>query len=250
MSRWDDMGFGYLFLGYLCAFLLKVTADIQPIGAGPLAVLLGGVLMAIGVWKLSEYEKSFRLSFFSLGFFLLVNCYRLIGMVGAWAGATPAWMTDTVGSVINWLEFAAVLSVHAFLFPAIMRLAVSVELRKTANAAVRDLIFTGLWGILYLICVLVPMPKDLQTSFLRAQIIVNLIVILFNLALLLSCMKNIAPEEEEDQPPRRYRWNFLNRIGDRFFSEHERAAETKRAETEERLRRRQEKREARKNRKK
>lgn len=243
------MGFGYLFLGYLCAFLLKVTADIQPLGAGALAVLLGIVLMAVGVRKLSAYESAFRFSYFPLGLLLIENCYRLIGMVCAWIGQKPAWMTTTVDSAVAWVEFAIILAVHAVLFPAIMRLALSVDLRKTANAAIRDLVFVGLWGILYLVWALAPMPQDWKNAFFRIQVIVNLLVILFNLALLLSCMKNIAPEEDADQAPHRYRWNFLNRVGDRFFGEHERAAEKKKMETEAFLRRRKERKEERKNRK-
>ena len=243
------MGFGYLFLGYLCTFLLKVTADIQPLGAGALAVLLGIMLMAAGIRKLSEYESSFRLSFFPLGLLLIENCYRLIGMVGAWIGAKPEWMTATVDSAVSWVEFVLILAVHAALFWAIARLALAVDLRKTANAAIRNFVFVGLWGILYLVWALVPMPQEWKNAFFRIQVIVNLLVILFNLALLLSCMKNIAPEEDEDEP-HRYRWNFLNRVGDRFFSEHERAAEKKQKETEDFLRRRRERKEEKKKEKK
>ena len=62
-------------------------------------------------------------------------------------------------------------------------------------------------------------------------------------------MKNIAPEGEDERPPHRYRWNLLNRIGDRFAREQEHAVEKKREETEAYLRRRKEKRDRKQNKK-
>ena len=237
------MGFGYLFLGYLFSFLLEITASIKPIGAGPLAVLAGCVLMLIGVWKLSDYEKFFRFSVIPLGLLLLTNVYHDIEMVGAWVGKTPAWVTGGFTTAIGWIDFAAVILLHALLLPAILRLAMSVELPKTGTAATRNLILVGIWGVLYLAVNLIPFPATAKKGVLLAQVLCNFAVILMNLWLLLSCMKNIAPEESAEEPPHRYRWNFLNRIGDRFFGEHERAVEKKRLETQDFLLRRKEKRE-------
>lgn len=244
------MGFGYLFLGYLFAFLLEITANVKPLGAGPLAVLLGCVLMLIGIFKLSDFEKSFRISAVPVGLLLFANVFHDIEMVGAWIGKTPEWMSENVTAVFGWIDFVAILLFHALLLPAIARLAMSVELPKTATAATRNLILVGLWGVLYLCASLIPFPETVKKGVLLAQVLSNFIVLLLNLWLFLSCMKNIAPEEDADQPPRRYRWNFLNRVGDRFTSEHERAAEKKRMEIQDFLRRRKERKEERKNRKK
>ena len=237
------MGFGYLFLGYLLAFLLEITASVKPLGAGPIAVLAGCVLMLIGIWKLSSYEKLFKFSAIPLGLLLLTNVYHDIEMVGAWVGKTPGWMTGGFTAAIGWIDFAAIVLLHSLLLPAILRLAMSVELPKTAVACSRNLILVWLWGILYLLSALVPFTGAAKRGVLMAQVLCNLAVILMNLWLLLTCMKNIAPEEDPEEPPHRYRWNFLNRIGDRFIGEHERAYEKKRKETEEYLLRRKEKKE-------
>lgn len=244
------MGFGYLFLGYLFAFLLEITANVKPLGAGPLAVLLGCILMLIGVLKLSDYEKNFRLCSVPLGLLLFTNLFHDVEMVCAWIGETPVWMSEIVKSTFGWIDFVAILLLHALLLPAVARLALSVELPKTRAASTRNLVFVGLWGVLYLCAMLIPFPEKVQKGVLLAQVICNFAVILLNLWLFLSCMKNIAPEEDTEEAPHRYRWNLLNRIGDRFTYEHERAVEKKRAETEEFLRRRMERREERKNRKK
>lgn len=230
-------------MGYLFAFLLEITANVQPLGAGPIAVLLGCILMLAGVIKLSDFEKAFRFSTVPIGLLLFTNVFHDIAMVGAWIGKTPEWMSENVTAVFGWIDFAAVVLLHVLLLSAIARLAMSVDLRKTATAAMRNLIFAGLWGVLYLCASLIPFPGNVQKGVLLAQVLCNLAVLLLNLWLFLSCMKNIAPEEDADQPPHRYRWDLLNRIGDRFFGEHERAAEKKRRETEDFLRRRKEKKE-------
>ena len=237
-------------MGYLTAFLLEITANIKPLGAGPIAVLVGCILMLIGVLKLSDFEKSFRLSVVPLGLLLFTNVFHDVEMIGAWAGKTPEWMSDGVIAAFGWIDFAAILLLHILLLPAIARLAMSVELPATATAATRNLILVGIWGVLYLCASLIPFPETVKKGVLLAQVLCNFAVMLLNLWLFLSCMKNIAAEEDADQPPHRYRWDLLNRIGDRFTGEHERAAEKKRQEIQEFLRRRKEKKEERKNRKK
>ena len=246
------MGFGYLLLGYLTAFLLELTLNADPINAGPLALVVGYGLMAVGIAKLTAYEKNFRLSFAPLGLLFLANVYAIVGMVGNWTGNVPGWMTDRLNSVMDWVVFALVLAFHSLLLPAVLRLAMSVDLPKTANVSSRNLILVWLWGVLYLVTRLVPAGSEAQKVFAVVLTVFDLLFILLNLFLFLSCMKNIAPEEtegEEEQPPRRHRWDLLNRLGDRFAREQEKAVETRRAETEEYLRRKKEQAEQRKNRK-
>lgn len=237
------MGFGYLLLGYLLAFLLEITAN--AVGAGPLALLVGYGLMAVGIWKLQTYQKSFRLAFPPLALLLVTDVYRMIGMIGEWASKSPAWMTATVTSAVEWSEFALIVCFHSLLLPAVLRLAMSVELPKTAASASRNLILVWMWGILYSVVRLVPFSEEARKVFTVVLTVFNFLFIFLNLFLFLSCMKNIAPEGEDEKPPHRYRWNLLNRIGDRFTREHERAVETSRKDIEEYLRRKKEKKEKR-----
>ena len=239
------MGFGYLLLGYLTAFILEITAN--AVGAGPLALLVGYGLMAVGIWELQAYQKMFRFAFAPLGLLLATDVYRIIGMIGEWTSRSPAWMTASFTAVVEWSEFALILCFHSLLLPAVLRLAMSVELPKTAAGASRNLILVWIWGVLYSVVRLVPFSDEARKVFTVVLTVFNFLFIFLNLFLFLSCMKNIAPEGEDEKPPHRYRWDFLNRIGDRFAREHERAAETKRKETEDYLRRRKEKREQKKN---
>lgn len=242
------MGFGYLLLGYLAAFILEITAN--AVGAGPLALLIGYGLMAVGIGKLQAYQRSFRFAFPPLALLLVADVYRIVGMIGEWTSASPAWMTATFTSAVEWSEFALIVIFHSLLLPAVLRLAMSVELPKTATSASRNLILVWLWGILYAVVHLAPLSDEAGKVLTVVMTAFDFLFILLNLFLFLSCMKNIAPEGEDEKPPHRYRWNLLNRIGDRFASEHERAAEKKRKETEEYLQRRKDKREQKQNRNK
>ncbi len=239
------MGFGYLFLGYLTAFLLEIT--VNAIHAGPLALLVGYSLMAVGVWRLKAYQRSFRLALPPLALLFLVNIYRILEMFGEWFLWNPAWMSDSLGTVAGWLEFVFILLFHSLLLPAVLRLAMAVGLPKTAVAASRNLILVWIWAALYLVVRLAPLSSDAGKVFGVVLTLFDFLFIILNLFLFLSCMKNIAPANEDDSP-RRYRWNLLNRIGDRFAREQERASETKRGETEAYLRRRKEKQEQKKKR--
>ncbi len=235
------MGFGYLFLGYLTAFLLELT--VNAVGAGPIALLVGYALMGIGIVKLYAYQRRFRFSLIPLGLLFLENIYRIIGMICAWASWNPAWMTEKLGRAMSWAEFALILAFHVLLLPAIGKLAASVDLPKTVLATGRDLILVFFWAGLYLAVMFIPFSEELGKAFGVVLTVVNLLMILMILFLLLSCMKNIAPADEDDTP-HRYRWNLLNRIGDRVAREHDKATETYRREAEERLRKSNERRQS------
>ena len=239
------MGFGFLLFGYLTAFLLKSTAN--AVGIGSLALLVGYGLMVVGIWKLRVYEQLFRFALLPLGFLLIADGYHLAQMICGWAAWNPNWINETADQIVGWIEFALILVFHSLLLPAVLRLAMSVELPKTAVSASRNLILVWIWGILYLIVQLVPFSKVASNFFTVVLTVFNFLFILLNIFLFLSCMKNIAPEGETEQPPHRYRWDLLNRIGDRFAQKQEQAADKRREETEAYLRRRKEKRDQKKN---
>ncbi len=237
------MGFGYLFLGYLTAFLLKLTANGIRIGA--VALVLGYALMAAGLFKLRRYQARFTAALWVLLPLSLLAVYELAKMFCDLFLWNPFWINETVTAVVSWLTLLLILLFHAALLSAIRVLAMEVGLPKLAAAAVRNLLFFGLYVVFYVL-INVPGLDSARPYLIICATVVNVSYLLLNLLLLLSCMKNICPEGEEEQPKHRYRWNFLNKIGDKFSETQERAVETRRRELEERMRRRAEKREQKK----
>ena len=112
------------------------------------------------------------------------------------------------------------------------------------------MVFLGLYGLLYAFSRL---PNSLIGSFVKyvelAEGIVLFFVIVLNLLLLISCNKNICAEGDEDQPPKRSRFEFINRMGDAYDRTHQKNIDNAKRDAEELVRRHREKKEQKRNQK-
>lgn len=237
------MGFGYLLLGYLCTFLLTMTAN--QLGIGSLTLLLGEVLMLLGVNSLEKYEKRFFFAKPLLVALLVGGVYQAAREVLAICKIdVPFFSSAFAGTLYNWYLFLFIMLLQVVLLLAIAALSKTVGLVHLRSKAYRNLIFLGLYGLLYLIRYLPFAGLAAARPYLTIPMsLCLLLAIVLNLFLFLSCMKNIAPAGEEDLPPKRYRWEFLNKVGDAFDRNRREAAESGRAYAEEKLRKRKEARE-------
>ena len=237
------MGFGYLLLGYLCTFLLTMTAN--RLGIGSLSLLLGEVLMLLGVIRLEHYEKRFSFAKLLLIPLLAGGVYQAIGEVLALCKIDlPAFSSETATTIYGWCLFLLLMLLQVVLLLSVASLAKEVGLVHIRSKAYRNLVFLGLYGLLYLIRYLPFEGLSAAQPYLTIPMILCLLLLIgLNLFLLLSCMKNIAPAGEEDPEPKRYRWEFLNKVGDTFERNRQEAIESGRAYTEEKLRKRKEARE-------
>ena len=237
------MGFGYLLLGYLFTFLLTMTAN--RLGIGSLSLLFGEVLMLLGTIKLEKYEKRFFFAKPLLVALLAGGLYQAVREVLAFCKiSVPLFSSEFAGTLYNWYLFLFIMLLQAALLFAIVSLAKGVGLLHIASKAYRNLIFLGLYGVLYLIRYLPFEGLAAAKPYLTIPMALCLLLVIgLNLFLFLSCMKNIAPAGEEEPEPKRYRWEFLNKIGDTFEKNRREAAESGRAYAEEKLRKRKEERE-------
>ena len=94
------MGFGYLLLGYLTAFLLKLTAN--QIGVGAAALALGYALMARGLFTLRHYCSRFTAALWALLPLSLLAIYELAKMFCDLFLWNPVWINETVINVISY----------------------------------------------------------------------------------------------------------------------------------------------------
>ena len=234
------MGFGYLLIGYLVAFLLKITAEALQLGFA--ALLLGYVLMLFGLWRLKRFCRSFfgaELMLYPLLITVVYHALRAGSETFLWnLPIVSAAVTDAVG----WVEFILIMAFHAALLSAIRELAMQVELKSTVSAAIRNSILVLLYAILYLVCKLPIGAMDgVRNYFLLSLTLLNLAFVICNLLLLLSCTKNICAKGEEEPAPKEYKWKFLNRIGEAFDQTLQKATDRQKEEIEDHLRRRNEK---------
>lgn len=232
------MGFGYLFLGYLIAFVLYLTAN--ALRAGVLALIVGYALMLRGTSILKRYCPSFRYAEWTLWVLLLPTLYRVLSTLSDLFLWDLPWLTAVAG-VAGWVEFLLLMTFHAAMLMSVRELATEVGLPRTASFARWNLIVVALYAFVYLATNLpIPAMDGIRTYFTLSLTLLNLLFVILDLILLLSCNKDICREGEEEPPQKRYRWDLLNRIGDGYARTQERAVERKRENMETFLRRRQE----------
>ena len=232
------MGFGYLLMGYLVTFLLQILA--RALGVGALALLLGYGMMWVGLRHLKLFCRSFAYAEWTLYAMLGIAFYRLFEDFANWF----LWDVKFISSAevtMAWIEFFLMMVFHAALLSALREIGMQVGLEKIATAAIRNLIIVFLYAAVYVIYLLPTTFFEAAKGYLTFSIsILNLAWILCNLFLLLNCTKDIVAEGQEDPEPKKYRWEFLNRVGNQFEENFKKAADSNRAALEERLRKKRE----------
>lgn len=239
-----QMGFGWLFLGYVVSYLLSSVGGM--LNMKGLVCLLGYVMMLRGLWELQRYDRTFRLPLIVGTVLVPITVYEVIE---EWS-VTFAWNLPFVNAlvteiVVDMVDIAVMLAFHMLLYRAIASIAKRVELPRVTRDAVFDTVVGTGFAVLYILSMLPVFPT------LAEQLAVPLTVYLLfwricDLCLLVSCCKNICPAGDEDVAPRRYRWAFLNKMSDTFAQNFQRAADSTKEAREETLRRRQQRRSNRK----
>ncbi len=228
------MGFGYLLIGYLVTFLFSITA--QALQLGFLAMMVGCAAMLFGVYKLKQYCSSFRFSAWTLIAILVISVYHMIAeMSDAFLLELPV-VAETVRDIVSWVEFFLTMVFHAALLSSVRELAMRLELKNLSDFAIRNMILILMYGILYLVNGLpFGFSETVRGYFVLTITLLQIIWIFANLFLLLSCNKNICAEGQEIPQKKRYRWEFLNKLGDSFEDNFKRASDRTRSEMEEHL---------------
>ena len=232
------MGFGYLFLGYLIAFLLQPVAD--ALGVAFVALLLGYVTMLYALRMLKRYCPEFALAQWSLYPLLLLGGYHTLENLSELFLWRIPFVTEKVTDVITYVEFGLILVFHALLLWAVWTIGRDVELKRIETAAIRNFIIVMLYAAVAIVY-FVPISAfaSIKNYLGLSVAIMKLIYPICNLCLFLSCAKNICAEGEDDLEPKRYRWELLNRLGDSFSRNFQRAADRNRSDMEDYLRKKQ-----------
>ncbi len=234
------MGFGYLLGGYLVVFLLKLP--LAGLGIGGVALLFGYALMWWGTHRLKLFCRSFiwaEVSFLPL---FLLACYRMAEDLSA----LFLWDLPILsGGAVDWIglaELFLIVLMHAMLLSAVRELAMSLELKEIAFAALRNTLMVVVYALLYVLYLLpLGSAEGIKPYLGLTMTVLNIAWVLFNLFLFLTCAKDICAEGDEEIEPKRYRWELLNRIGDRFADTMKESTDRNRRDAEDYLRRRNEK---------
>ncbi len=232
------MGFGYLLLGYLTTFLLKMLAS--ALGVGSLALLIGYFLMWTGLRMLRLFCRAFEWAEWAL-YPMMVTA-----LFGLFADLSDLFLWNLsflggISAVMAWVEFVLIMVYHAALLSAIREIGEQVELKKISAAAIRNSIIVLLYAVVYMLYFIPGLFPDAARGYLTLSMtLLNVAWIFCNLWLILNCTKDIVAEGQEEPEPKRYKWEFLNRMGDQFEQNIKKAADSNREAIEENLRKKQE----------
>ncbi len=231
------MGFGYLLIGYLITFVIKVT--VSGLGFGGLALLVGYAVMLYGLMQLRLYHRAFAWSEWILLPLMVTALYdQLRSLCDLFLWKLPL-VNAVTNSVFEWVTFALIIIFHFALLYAIRMLAGEVELLHIATKAIRNMIIMGLYAVLTGVYYLTA-GSDVAKYLSFSVILLNFVWVICNLLLILSCDKNICSAGDEDQPARPSRLKWIDRMSNAYEANRQKAIDNTRREAEEVLRRRQE----------
>ena len=242
------MGFGYLLIGYLITFVLYIT--VNSLGFGGVALLLGYGVMFYALTQLTLYHRAFIYAKWVQLPLAVTALYALAESLSQSLLIPIPLVTPLMSAAFEWITFLLMVFFNLALLYGIRMLAREVGLLHIVVKAVRNSFFVGLYAILMLIARLPALPEELRAYLTLPVVILDMVWVVLNLLLILSCAKNICPAGDEEQPPKRSRIEWINRIGDTYEKNRQRAIDSTTREAEEVLRRRQEKRNQKNNSKK
>jgi len=221
------MGFGYLLVGYILAFVFSLGSVYF------FQDILGALVMLVGFSQLAQYGKNFLRAMW------VDIAYLLISFIRAMLMMFDVIATDSIGATIFALIIPAVsLVLQFFLFAGIYYLAQQVELEKKAQKARGTLVRILSYYILHIIAYLVtPLLGNAAGNITGLIVTVyGLIVLIMNVVLLHSCYCRICltGQEKGERVQSKYEWiNRLNEKTDKMLDGAFLRPEKKKAKTEE-----------------
>lgn len=221
------MGFGILFLGYLVTYVL--TLVLNSLGVGFLGYLLGIVLMFSGIYRLSRYQNTFRYSMVALGFMLLPNALRAVSEISKLMGV----QIKDFGEAAAWTFFFVSVVFQAMMLYAIGQIAKETDLKAIRASAYRNGIFVLIYAVTYVLSKILPVSAAIY--FRLPVLVFEVVLILCNLLLILTCAKDICPAGEEEILPKDSKIAFLNVMRDTMDSNWEKAIDKLSRESEDKL---------------
>jgi hypothetical protein len=243
------MGFGYLLIGYLITFVLYLT--VNGLGFGGLALLLGYAMMFAGLSELNRYHHAFSFAKWILIPAFPLAIYDLAQSLSEQLLWNLPLFGASVAGVIEWISFFVLITFNLAMLFGIRMISQSVGIMHMATAATRNSFVVGIYALFYIVGSMPVRALDAARPYVAIIVtLCNLLWIILNLLLLLSCNKNICRAGDEEQPAKPSRFAWINRIGDAYERNRQKAIDNTTKEAEAVLRRRRERREAKRNKKK
>lgn len=205
------MGFGYLLVGYILAFVFSLgkVYFFQDI--------IGALVMLMGLSQLAQYGKNFARATWVNIAYLLVSTVRALLMMLRLIRPESIWTT-----LFALLIPAVSLVLQFFLFAGIFYLAQQVELEREAQKAKGTLVRILSYYILHIIASLVTPHLGVEIANIINLVITvyGLVVLIMNVAFLHTCYCRICLKGQEsgERVPSKFEWvNRMNEKADKML---------------------------------
>lgn len=185
------MGTGLVFVGY---FFANFVAIYSPLAFAKLA---GYPLMLLGLRRLRPYHPLFRVCY-AAGFlslpFAAYYTYTSLLLLGVPGSAVP----ETLVSAVEWCYFVFSIVFELLLLFAFGRLSRELGHLRTATPAFRNMIFVGLYAVVYFVTNLPVVAQSAAAKYFYLPLLLLRVLFLFlDLWLLFLCYRDICPAESE-----------------------------------------------------
>lgn len=185
------MGFGLLFVGYFFANLMPIFT---PLG---FTKLVGYPMMLLAFRRLRAYCPRFRICFCAgIAALPFAVYYTYVALLALKVPGAP--IPAGVGTGIEWTYFAFFIAFELLLLWVIAGFSKELHHLRTATAATRNMIFVGMYAVLYLVCnILDAAGVSGVRYFYLPLLFLRLFFLLLDAWLIFQCYRDICPAEEE-----------------------------------------------------
>ena len=215
------MGFGLLLCSYFLLTFMSVAINDYCFATYIIAAMVG--IKAIG--GLKDYNPRFSWLYpFTAVYGLLAVFYaaRVLDDVFLWN--LP--IHDGIPHILaEWVRFIAELGFTVIALWSSAELAASVGLDKHRERAIRNIVFTGIWGVAQLVLLAVPALAQAGNNTLQNILLLYMLVVyLLNSFCFYGCFSAICPAGEEfGKPSKPSRFKFINNINEKLDAKNEQA---------------------------
>ncbi len=215
------MGFGLL----LCAYFLLTIMSVG-IGDYCFATYIIGAMIAIrAAGSLKDYCVRFKWLMPVAGVYGLLAIYFAVLCVDDLFLWGLPLRGPVIAAAVDWVQFLAECSFAVITLWAVMDIAGSVGLDKHRAAALRNLIFVGMWGVGQVALLVAPRLSVIgNQALVKVLLLYVLIIYLLNSLLLYRCFSSICPKGEEfGKPSKPSRFAFMNAMDRKLDEKNEQA---------------------------
>ena len=231
------MGWGLLFLGYVCVFVLGMNPMFYVFTALP-----GWLLCLLGLRALTAYCHSFRYAKWCAVAAGALCVWQTLSGAQTQLGLALPFLHDGVSAAVEWASILAVTLFHTLLALATKELCARVSLAKNGVRAMRNMVLVWMYGVAFAVMSL-GRNEALTVSLYPFVLLLRLLWSVLFAVLLYSCYMHICPAgaDQEEDAPKKSGIGWLDRLRRAAWEREQRAISADRRYHEQKSRQRLEK---------